>query len=114
VRSYRAHAAARPRPPEAAHEKETRHGAISECSGGSKEGSGDRYSVHGVDNSDTLNMREKPDAKSTVIGELAPDATGIVDLGEERQVGPSSWRKVKCGKLRGWANARFLARDSGK
>jgi hypothetical protein len=71
-------------------------------------GKGPRFAVHGVDPSDTLNVRSAPDAKSDVLGQLLPNTTGVVDLGEQQRVGPSTWRKVRCAALIGWVNERFL------
>jgi hypothetical protein len=71
-------------------------------------GKGPRFSVHGVDPDDTLNVRVAPDAKSDVLGQLLPNTTGVVAVGEEQKVGTSTWRKVRCGALVGWVNQRFL------
>src|SRR6185369_8650579 len=80
-----------------------RHGGV--CIGGTAHGP--YYDVWGVESSDTLNVRSEPNANANVLGELPPDATGVSMLGE-KAVG--SWRKVECGKLRGWVNGRYLAR----
>ena len=71
-------------------------------------GQGPHFAVRRVDPSDTLNVRAAPDPQSEVLGQLLPNTTGVVDLGRQRQVGPSTWRKVRCGALIGWANGRFL------
>jgi hypothetical protein len=76
-------------------------------------GPGERYMVQGVDPADTLNVRTDPDPRAEVLGQLPPDATGIQALGEEQRVGSAIWRKVKCQKLVGWVNARFLAPQEG-
>jgi hypothetical protein len=70
--------------------------------------SGPRFAVHGVDATDTLNVRSSPDAKSDVLGQLPPSATGVVGIGHPQKVGTSTWRKVRCGQLVGWVNDRFL------
>jgi hypothetical protein len=90
-----------PPPPAPAPRAETR----SSCGPGGK---GPRYDVRGVDRSDKLNVRAAPDAKSDVLGELPPDTTGVIALGDVKKVGPSAWRKVRCGSLVGWVNDRFL------
>jgi hypothetical protein len=76
-------------------------------------GKGPRFAVHGVDPSDTLNVRVAPDAQSEVLGQLLPNTTGVVALGQEQKVGPSIWRKVRCGALVGWVNGRFLDPEEG-
>lgn len=66
------------------------------------------YSVTGVAADDVLNIRALPDAKSEVIGALAPDATGVevVALAEGGR-----WGRVNAGEQAGWAAMRFLAPD---
>jgi hypothetical protein len=71
-------------------------------------GPGERYSVQGVEAGDTLNVRTDPDPRAEVLGQLPRDATGILAMGDERRIGSAIWRKVKCRKLVGWVNARFL------
>jgi hypothetical protein len=77
-------------------------------------GPGERFVVQGVDASDTLNVRTRPDSRADVIGQLPSDATGILGMEEEQQVGSSVWRKIKCRNLVGWVNARFLVRQTEK
>jgi hypothetical protein len=55
-------------------------------------------------------VRAAPDARSEVLGTLPADTKGVLAAGEQRKVGPSTWRKVKCGALVGWVNDRFLDR----
>jgi hypothetical protein len=73
-------------------------------------GQGPRFAVHGVEKDDTLNVRAEPSSQAEVLGQLLPNTTGVVALGEPQKVGPSTWRKVKCGALVGWVNGRFLDR----
>lgn len=73
-------------------------------------GNGPRFSVHGVEPSDTLNVRAEPDPQADVVGQLPPSTTGVVAVGGEQRVGPSTWRKVRCGDVIGWVNGRFLDR----
>jgi hypothetical protein len=77
-------------------------------------GPGERFTVEGVDAADTLNVRDRPDARAEVLGQLPSDATGILGMDEEQQVGSSVWRKIKCRNLVGWVNARFLVRQAEK
>jgi hypothetical protein len=81
------------------------------CDGSSVKG--ELLSVQGVAANDVLNIREAPDHTSTILGELPPDATGVHGTANRKRVGGSNWREVECGKLRGWVNERFLARESG-
>ncbi len=82
----------------------------SRCEGG---GHGERLSVQGVAADDVLNVRESPDKGAAVLGGLPPDATGVRGTSNRRRIGQSVWREVECGKLRGWVNERFLARETG-
>ena len=85
--------------------------SASRCEGGSVKG--ERLSVQGVAADDVLNVREAPDKTSAILGSLPSDATGVHGTASRRRVGASTWREVECGKLRGWVNERFLARESG-
>jgi hypothetical protein len=84
----------------------------SQCEGGSIKG--ERLTVQGVAADDVLNVRDAPDKAGAVLGALPHDATGIHGTANRRRVGASTWREVECGKLRGWVNARFLARETGQ
>ena len=66
------------------------------------------FSVTGVAADDVLNIRALPDAKSEVVGSLAPDATGVevVALAEGGR-----WGMVNTGEQAGWAAMRFLAAE---
>jgi hypothetical protein len=76
-------------------------------------GAGERFSVQSVAATDVLNVRSEPDPRATVLGELPPDATGIIGTEETARVGSSIWRKVRCQKTIGWVNERFLAPEGG-
>jgi hypothetical protein len=77
-------------------------------------GPGPHFVIQGVESSDTLNVRVAPDPGSEVLGQLLPNTTGVADLGRQQKVGPSMWRKVRCGALIGWVNSRFLAPDASR
>ena len=68
-------------------------------------------SVQGVDPTDVLNIREKPEFHSAILGSLPPDATGVSVVGPPRGTKTSTWRQVVCGKTRGWVRDKFLAID---
>lgn len=62
------------------------------------------FGVTGVAADDVLNIRERPDAGSAVIGTLAPDATGVevVEISD-------GWAMVTTGERSGYAALRYLA-----
>ena len=61
------------------------------------------FDVARVAPDDVLNIRQRPDARSPVIGTLAPDATGI-EITEAR----GNWGRVNAGEVSGWVSMRFL------
>ena len=61
------------------------------------------FDVAGVAANDVLNIRAEPDAGASVIGTLAPDATGI-EVVEERR----GWGRVNTAESSGWVSMRFL------
>ena len=67
-----------------------------------------RYSVTGVDVSDTLNIRAEPSSGSAIVGQIPSDATGISTLGGRVVVGASTWLEVQYRDLRGWVNGQYL------
>jgi hypothetical protein len=68
-----------------------------------------RWRVQGVAADDTLNLRRSPDPSSPLVGTIPPDATAVITTGRVRQVHRSVWREVRYGRVRGWANGRYLA-----
>lgn len=68
------------------------------------------YRVVYVTADDVLNVREGPGPEYDVVGELAPDAMGIV-VEEQGQtiIGESTWVQVEQGGVEGWVNSRFLS-----
>jgi hypothetical protein len=88
------------RPPAADRAKGTLCGAA---------GTGSRFAVRGVDAADVLNVRAAPDPASAIVGQLPPDATGVLGTGERRKRAGAAWRKIACGALQGWVNETFLA-----
>lgn len=95
------------------------HAVLSEASGP------DYYRVVDVAYDDTLNMRIGPSANHPKIGEIAPGADGIANLGcqgglsldewqnateEERASSRSArWCLVGVDRVVGWASSRYLA-----
>ncbi len=69
------------------------------------------YDVRGVAADDTLNIRQAPSASSTIIGTLAPDATGIEVVAK----GPTgSWGRINTGEQSGFVSLAFLTRQPGQ
>jgi len=97
-----------PPPPLPRHDPPPEPPPVAENFGQCGRGPGERFDVEGVDAADTLNVRTAPDARAEVLGQLPPDATGVLGMEGEQRVGPAVWRKVKCRNLVGWVNARFL------
>jgi len=72
---------------------------------------GRAFSVRGVDASDVLFVRSAPGPRNSVVGQLSPDASGIVLTGPRRKVGGGEWVEITHGQTHGWVNARFLIED---
>ncbi|MBS1788165.1 MAG: SH3 domain-containing protein [Acidobacteria bacterium] len=70
------------------------------------------YAVFGVEDGDSLNVRQSPGAKANVIGNLAHDATGIRFAGKSHKIGNSIWAKINHQGLTGWVNQNFLYETS--
>jgi len=71
-------------------------------------GKGPRFDVHGVASEDVLNVRVSPSATSEVIGKLPPKTVNVLGLGEQKLVGPTEWRRIRCNDVAGWVNSTFL------
>lgn len=68
------------------------------------------YQVTGVSADDILNIRTAPDARSTVIDTLAPDASDI----EVVAISSSGrWGQVNTGEVSGWVALRFMSPQPG-
>lgn len=66
------------------------------------------FSVTGVAADDVLNIRTKPDPSSTIIGSLAPDASGIEVIDQK-----DGWASINSGEQTGYVAARFLVAEGG-
>jgi hypothetical protein len=69
---------------------------------------GDQFGVVGVAHDDVLNVREAPDAGSTIVTTLDPTEMGVEATGEARELPSSFWYQVDTGSGVGWVNARFV------
>lgn len=72
------------------------------------------FDVSGVASTDVLNIRQSPDSGSEIVGTLAPDATNVEVVAEQK-----GWAQVNAGERSGWVSMRFLSYrtdvwDSGK
>jgi len=70
---------------------------------------GDLFGVVGVAHDDVLNVREAPDAGSTIIETLDPTEMGVEATGEGRLLPSTIWYQVDTDSGVGWVNARFVA-----
>ena len=66
------------------------------------------HAVTGVTSDDVLNIRERPDADSSILGTLPPDATGVEVIAVN-----DGWAVVNGPELTGYVALRFLAREAG-
>jgi uncharacterized membrane protein len=66
------------------------------------------HDVVGVAEGDALNIRERPDATSFILGTLAPDATGVEVLATS-----GDWALIGWGEGTGYVALRYLARQDG-
>jgi len=71
-------------------------------------GKGPRFNVQGVANDDVLNVRVSPGAASDVIGKLPPTTIGVLGLGDQKLIGKTQWRRIRCDNVSGWVNGNFL------
>ncbi|MEE9351948.1 MAG: SH3 domain-containing protein [Thiotrichaceae bacterium] len=69
------------------------------------------YSVKGVGQSDVLNMRKYPGAKSKIIAKIPSSGQAIKVTGKEVYKGKSTWAQVHWKGNRGWVNKRFITRS---
>lgn len=61
------------------------------------------YDVTGVRADDVLNIRAMPDASSSILSELPPDAKGV-EVVDTR----AGWARVNTFERSGWVNMRYL------
>ena len=64
------------------------------------------FDVTGVAANDVLNIRQAPNARSQIIGVLAPNAQDIEVVGYDQS---GKWARVNTGEQSGWAALRYLA-----
>lgn len=67
-----------------------------------------RYAVFNVPPNDLLNVRERPDRNSKVVGQLAHDAQNIRVGGNGARAGKEVWVKITHESVSGWVNQNYL------
>jgi uncharacterized membrane protein len=68
------------------------------------------YDVTGVAEDDVLNIRERPDASSPIVGRLSPGMMVEVIRPNDRQ----TWGLVNAGEHPGWVALRYMTRRPGQ
>lgn len=68
------------------------------------------YDVTGVAEDDVLNIRERPDASSPIVGRLSPGMMVEVIRPNDRQ----TWGLVNEGDRPGWVSLRYMTRRPGQ
>lgn len=63
------------------------------------------YDVTRVAENDSLNIREQPDAKSPVVGQLAPDAKGVEVVGYSLD---GNWAQTNYGERAVWISTNYI------
>lgn len=63
------------------------------------------YDVTRVADNDTLNVREQPDSKSPVIGQLEPNAEGVEVVGYSTD---GNWAQTNHEERAGWISTNFI------
>lgn len=67
------------------------------------------FVVHGVNPGDVLNVRERPDASSRVVGSIPPDSSvQTTGMATPDVPGPGWWEVVLSDGSTGWVNRRFV------
>lgn len=64
------------------------------------------YDVTGVAADDVLNVRERPDSASPLVGRLTPDARGIEVTATDDT---GRWAQINTDERTGWVALRYLA-----
>jgi len=73
---------------------------------------GFKLRVVNVVQGDSLNMRARPDAGSTVVGKIPRDAGGIEYLGMRDGSGDEIWLRVSSRGSEGWVSSQFVESDT--
>ncbi len=70
------------------------------------------YRVVGVARGDMLNIRERPDPDSDLIGQIPHDGRGVRGFGcTDDTPNGTTWCRVKYGAVVGWVRETFVRRE---
>lgn len=69
------------------------------------------YSVVGIEDGDTLNVRSRPDENSSIITKLRNGYGGIAIGGEAVWNGSDDWVPILFSNAKGWVRPKYLSRD---
>jgi uncharacterized membrane protein len=70
------------------------------------------YSISGVADNDTLNIRAQPNPHAATIGSIPANAHGITATGQQQQAGNSVWREIRYQSTQGWVNSHYLSAET--
>jgi len=68
------------------------------------------YTVVGVAENDTLNVRSRPDENSAIVTKLRNGYGGIAISGEVVWNGSDDWVPILFSKVKGWVRPKYLSR----
>ncbi len=69
------------------------------------------FGVVGVKSNDVLNMRIKPNYKTTLVAKIPHDATCLEEIEVDINSGKTGWMKVRYKNNIGWVSVKFLELD---
>jgi hypothetical protein len=69
------------------------------------------FGVVGVKSNDVLNMRIKPNYKTTLVAKIPFDATCLEEIHVDINSGKTGWMKVRYKDSIGWVSVKFLELD---
>ena len=79
------------------------------CLPGARPAPGVEYQVVDVADDDVLNIRQFPGHRTTKVGALGPNTSGIRPTGRCAMVGTGAWWELDTGPDGSWVNSKFLA-----
>jgi uncharacterized membrane protein len=68
--------------------------------------------VNGVKENDSLNIREKSNVKSKIVGKIPHDGTNIFLSSPDSFNNQSKWCEIQYNKIVGWINKKYLVEVS--
>lgn len=70
-----------------------------------------KYSVIGIEDGDTLNVRSRPDENSSIVTKLPNGYDGITIGGEAVWNGSDDWVPIFFSNARGWVRPKYLSQQ---